>query len=123
MAEARQNSSKLAEMFDRASSFNALVGMAVDVVSLFMALLSSVESAPRAYRLKASNAASPFSTSIGTIPFMTSPSAFAAVVCCTAACVVAVHVVYEICNNVRPLLLRPPADLAEAVGFAGEVRR
>jgi len=33
-----------------------------------MALLSSVESAPRAYRLKASNAASPFSTSIGTIP-------------------------------------------------------
>src|SRR5947208_6195627 len=68
MPEARQNSSKLAEMFDRASSFNALVGMAVDVVSLFMALLSSVESAPRAYRLKASNAASPFSTSIGTIP-------------------------------------------------------
>src|SRR5947209_20042146 len=70
MPEARQNSSKLAEMFDRASSFNALVGMAVDVVSLFMALLSSVESAPRAYRLKASNAASPFSTSIGTIPSM-----------------------------------------------------
>jgi hypothetical protein len=34
------NSSKLAEMFARASSFNALVGMAVDVVSLFMALLS-----------------------------------------------------------------------------------
>src|SRR5256885_17160789 len=70
MPEARQNSSKLAEMFDRASSFNALVGMAVDVVSLFMALLSSVESAPRAYRLKASNAASPFSTSIGTIPLL-----------------------------------------------------
>src|SRR5829696_5182 len=38
--EAKQNSSKLAEMFARASSFNALVGMAVDVVSLFMALLS-----------------------------------------------------------------------------------
>jgi hypothetical protein len=33
-----------------------------------MALLSSVESAPRAYRLKASNAASPISTSRGTIP-------------------------------------------------------
>src|SRR6478672_8282438 len=33
-----------------------------------MALLSSVESAPRAYRLKASNAASPISTSIGTMP-------------------------------------------------------
>jgi hypothetical protein len=31
-------------------------------------LLSSVESAPRAYRLKASNAASPISTSIGTMP-------------------------------------------------------
>ncbi|MGH6890898.1 MAG: hypothetical protein ACREEP_01440, partial [Dongiaceae bacterium] len=57
-------------MFDRASSFSALVGMAVDVVSSFMALLSSVESAPRAYRLKASNAASPISTSIGTIPVL-----------------------------------------------------
>src|SRR4051794_8278200 len=34
-----------------------------------MALLSSVESAPRAYRLKASNAASPISTSIGTMPW------------------------------------------------------
>ena len=33
-----------------------------------MALLSFVESAPRAYRLKASNAACPISTSIGTIP-------------------------------------------------------
>jgi alpha-L-fucosidase len=33
-----------------------------------MALLSFVESAPRAYRLKASNAASPISTSSGTIP-------------------------------------------------------
>jgi hypothetical protein len=33
-----------------------------------MALLSFVESAPRAYRLKASNAASPISTSCGTIP-------------------------------------------------------
>src|SRR5436853_140858 len=76
MPEARQNSSKLAEMFDRASSFNALVGMAVDVVSLFMALLSSVESAPRAYRLKASNAASPFSTSIGTIPTITGCRSF-----------------------------------------------
>ena len=41
------------------------VGMAVDVVSLFMALLSFVKSPPRAYRLKASNAASPISTSSG----------------------------------------------------------
>jgi Protein of unknown function (DUF3631) len=40
--------------------------MAVDVVGLFMALLSFVESAPQAYRLKASNAAPPFSTSAGT---------------------------------------------------------
>ena len=35
----------------------------------FMALLSFVESAPRAYRLKASNAAPPISTSSGTIPW------------------------------------------------------
>src|SRR5262249_37745890 len=35
------------EMFDSASSFSALVGIAVDVVNLFMALLSFVESAPR----------------------------------------------------------------------------
>src|ERR1035441_7927921 len=40
MPEARQNNSKLAEMFASASSFSALVGMAVDVVGLFMALLS-----------------------------------------------------------------------------------
>ena len=40
MPEARQNTSKLAQMFARASSFSALVGMAVDVVSLLMALLS-----------------------------------------------------------------------------------
>src|SRR5262249_22161715 len=45
--EARQNDSKLAEMFDSASRFSALVGIAVDVVNLFMALLSFVESAPR----------------------------------------------------------------------------
>src|ERR1700680_3653893 len=66
MPEARQNNSKLAEMLASASIFRALVGMAVDVVGLFMALLSFVESAPRAYRLKASNAAPPFSTSAGT---------------------------------------------------------
>src|SRR5271157_3264734 len=66
MPEARQNNSKLADMLARASNFRALVGMAVDVVGLFMALLSFVESAPRAYRLKASNAAPPFSTSAGT---------------------------------------------------------
>src|SRR5580692_4216054 len=65
MPEARQNNSKLAEMLASASIFRALVGMAVNVVGLFMALPSFVESAPRAYRLKASNAAPPFSTSAG----------------------------------------------------------
>src|ERR1700760_1326866 len=74
MPEARQNSSKLPDIFESASSFSALVGTTVDVVSLFMALLSFVESAPRAYRLKASNAASPISTSIGTIPIAPSGS-------------------------------------------------
>lgn len=67
MPEARQSSSKLAEMSASASSFSALVGIAVDVISVFLALLSFVESAPRAYRLKASNAAPPISTSVGTI--------------------------------------------------------
>jgi hypothetical protein len=37
------------------------------MVDVFMALLSFVESAPRAYRLKASNAAPASSTSTGTI--------------------------------------------------------
>jgi len=40
MPEAKQNTSKLAEMFARASIFTALVGTAVDVVRLSMALLS-----------------------------------------------------------------------------------
>jgi hypothetical protein len=39
----------------------------VIMVDVFMALLSFVESAPRAYRLKASNAAPASSTSTGTI--------------------------------------------------------
>jgi hypothetical protein len=39
MPEARQNSSKLPDIFESASSFSALVGTTVDVVSLFMALL------------------------------------------------------------------------------------
>jgi hypothetical protein len=74
MPEARQNNSKLAEMLASASIFRALVGMAVDVVGLFMALLSFVESAPRAYRLKASNAAPPFSTSAGTSAYEDLPA-------------------------------------------------
>src|SRR6266571_2680548 len=40
MPEAKQNTSKLAEMFARASVFTALIGIAVDVVRLSMALLS-----------------------------------------------------------------------------------
>ena len=39
--EARQNLSKLADMLASASIFNSLIGIAVDVISLFMALLSS----------------------------------------------------------------------------------
>jgi hypothetical protein len=46
MPEARQNKSKLAEMLARASNFRALAGMAVDVVGLFMALLSCGISTP-----------------------------------------------------------------------------
>ena len=65
---ARQSLSKLAEMLASASIFNSLAGIAVDVISLFMALLPLVESVPRAYRLKASNAASSISTMIGTSP-------------------------------------------------------
>ena len=38
---ARQSLSKLAEMLASASIFNSLAGIAVDVISLFMALLSS----------------------------------------------------------------------------------
>ena len=40
---ARQSLSKLAEMLASASIFNSLAGIAVDVISLFMALLSSRE--------------------------------------------------------------------------------
>src|SRR6266702_4410321 len=39
MPEAKQNTSKLAEMFARASIFTALVGIAVDVLRLSMAFL------------------------------------------------------------------------------------
>jgi hypothetical protein len=49
-----------------------------------MALLSFVESAPRAYRLKAGNAASPISTSIGTIPIH--PENTPCVVPCSTIC-------------------------------------
>jgi hypothetical protein len=40
------------------------------MVDVFMALLSFVDSTPRAYRLKASNAAPLISTSVGTFPIV-----------------------------------------------------
>src|SRR5882724_1843105 len=67
---ARQNRSKLAPTSCQAPSTIAAGSMAADVVNFFMALLSFVDSAPRAYRLKAGNACSPFSTSIGTSPHL-----------------------------------------------------
>jgi hypothetical protein len=68
MPDAKQNSSKLAEMFARASSFNALVGMAVDVVSLFMALLSFVGIITPSLAAQGEQRRFPISTSTGTIP-------------------------------------------------------
>src|ERR1700730_6555640 len=64
--EARQKLSKLAVIFASASILTALAGIAVDVTSLFMALLSSRGISTRAYKLKASNAAPPISTFTGT---------------------------------------------------------
>src|SRR6266498_5089640 len=69
MPDAKQNSSKLAEMFARACSFNALVGMAVDVVSLFMALLSFVGIITPSLAAQGEQRRFPISTSTGTIPF------------------------------------------------------
>src|SRR5258708_11425437 len=65
---ARQNRSKLAPTSCQAPSTIAAGSIAADVVNFYMALLSFVDSAPRAYRLKAGNACSPFSTSTGTSP-------------------------------------------------------
>jgi hypothetical protein len=50
----------------RASIFNALVGIAVDVVRFPWRCFPFADSTPRAYRLKVSNAAPLFSTSAGT---------------------------------------------------------
>ena len=66
MPEARQNNSKLAEMFVSASSFSALVGIAVDVVSLFMALLSFVELDTPSLPAQGEQRRPPISTSRGT---------------------------------------------------------
>jgi hypothetical protein len=66
----RQNRSKLTETASQALPTAPLPvgGEAIDVVlTFFMALLSFVDSTPRAYRLKASNAAPPISTFAGAI--------------------------------------------------------
>src|SRR5215470_17390454 len=71
MPAVKQNRSKLADTSSQAlpTAPAFIRGKAVSVVlTLFMALLSFVESAPRAYRLKASNAAPSFSTFPGTFP-------------------------------------------------------
>src|ERR1700726_843051 len=67
----RQNRSKLTETASQALPTAPIPvgGEAINVVlTFFMALLSFVDSAPRAYRLKASNAAPPISTFPGAIP-------------------------------------------------------
>src|SRR6478752_7703862 len=67
----RQNRSKLTETVSQALPTAPIPvgGETIDVVlTFFMALLSFVDSTPRAYRLKASNAAPPISTFAGAIP-------------------------------------------------------
>src|SRR6266581_6643036 len=68
MPAVRQNRSKLAPTCCQASSTIAAGTTPAGVVDSFMALLSFVDSAPRAYRLKAGNAYLTFSTSAGTSP-------------------------------------------------------
>src|ERR1700737_108823 len=70
----RQNRSKLTETASQALPTAPIPvrGEAVNgVVAFFMALLPFVDSTPRAYRLKASNAAPPISTFAGAIPWCT----------------------------------------------------
>src|SRR5271163_4332010 len=71
MPAVRQKRSKLAPTSCQASSMVATGTTAADVVGSFMALLSFVDSAPRAYRLKVGNACPPISTSNGTSPAVT----------------------------------------------------
>src|SRR5713226_1159458 len=73
MPAVRQKRSKLAPTSCQAASTIAAGTMAADVVASFMALLSFVDSAPRAYRLKVGNACPPISTSTGTSPSATQP--------------------------------------------------
>src|SRR5271170_6808266 len=67
MPAVRQKRSKRAPTSCQASSMVA-TGTTAAVVGSFMALLSFVDSAPRAYRLKVGNACPPISTSTGTSP-------------------------------------------------------
>src|SRR5690242_19392816 len=67
MPAVRQNRSKLAPISRQASLTPDAIA-AAGVISLLMALLSFVDSAPRAYRLKAGNADPPISTMGGTSP-------------------------------------------------------
>src|SRR5262249_4051404 len=68
MPEARQNNSKLAEIFDRASSFSALVGIAADVLLVLGVLLPFVTPNPRHGGLRAPSPFSPFQTAGGNSP-------------------------------------------------------
>src|SRR5437660_12742637 len=73
MPAVRQNRSKLAPTCCQASSTIAAGTTPAGVVDSFMALLSFVDSAPRAYRLKAGNAYLTFSPSTGTSPGLEIP--------------------------------------------------
>src|SRR5271170_1340450 len=72
MPAVRQKRSKRAPTSCQASSMVA-TGTTAAVVGSFMALLSFVDSAPRAYRLKVGNACPPISTSTGTSPSAGAP--------------------------------------------------
>src|SRR5690349_16261631 len=76
MPAVRQNRSKLAPI-SRQASFTPDATAAAGVISLLMALLSFVDSAPRAYRLKAGNADPPISTMGGTSPIAKFSTVFA----------------------------------------------
>src|ERR1041385_4014384 len=67
MPAVRPNRSTLAPRSRQAASTPDAT-VAAGVISIFMALLSFVDSAPRAYRLKAGNADPPISTMGGTSP-------------------------------------------------------
>src|ERR1035437_5500207 len=84
----RQNRSKLTETASQALPTAPIPvgGEAINVVlTFFMALLSFVDSTPRAYRLKASNAAPPISTFPGAIPAAVADMFVGGVLCTLSA--------------------------------------